>query len=295
MPRTSKNTQNYHDIASEIAAKFEPLISKGQYPSLATLVEEIFNFLMLKERDFFLSQHQDEQSNGFYSRTLNTYFGKLKLKIPRIRSGNSFRPALLPPRWKRFNKEYEEFVLACLANGYSKAKIKSILDQLKIPFSSSVLENLLGLLVEKLEYFKKRHIPDKLFALFIDAYHTEIKEDNRLQKVSVFTALGIDLDGYKHILGYWIMTGGETIGFWQEVFQDLLSRGLSKVLIIVTDDFPGLSSLISKLFPLSDHQLCLLHFYRNLKRKLIKGNPKELYKFTLNSKLPKMRRKERLL
>ncbi|MEM5882369.1 MAG: transposase [Candidatus Aenigmatarchaeota archaeon] len=234
---------------------------------------------MLKERDFFLSQNEDEQGNGFYSRTLNTYYGKLNLKIPRIRSGNSFRPALLPPRWKRFNKEYEEFVLACLANGYSKAKIKSILDQLQIPFSSDVLENLLELLAEKLEYFRTRHIPDKLFALFIDAYHTEIREDNRLQKVSVFTALGIDLDGYKHILGYWIMKGGETLGFWQEVFQNLLSRGLSKVLIIVTDDFPGLSSLISKLFPLSDHQLCLLHFYRNLKRKLVKGNPKDLYKF----------------
>ena len=38
MPRTSKNTQHYHDIVSEIAAKFEPLISKGQYPSLATLI-----------------------------------------------------------------------------------------------------------------------------------------------------------------------------------------------------------------------------------------------------------------
>ncbi|MEM0326250.1 MAG: transposase [Desulfurococcaceae archaeon] len=132
-------------------------------------MEEIFNFLILKERDFFLSQNEDEQGNDFYSRTLNTYYGKLNLKIPRIRYAHSFRPALFPPRWKRFNKEYEEFVLACLANGYSKA------------------------------------------------YHTEIREDNRLQKVSVFTALGIDLDGYKHILGYWIMKGGKTLGFWQAV------------------------------------------------------------------------------
>jgi len=38
MLRTSKNTQHYHDIASEITAKFEPLISKGQYLSLATLI-----------------------------------------------------------------------------------------------------------------------------------------------------------------------------------------------------------------------------------------------------------------
>jgi len=58
-------------------------------------VEEIFNFLMLKERDFFLSQNEED--------------------------------------------------LACLANGYSKAKIKSTLDQLQIPLSSDVLKNLLEL------------------------------------------------------------------------------------------------------------------------------------------------------
>ena len=32
----------------------------------------------------------------------------LNLKIPRVRIGHSFRPAILPDRWKRIDKDYEE-------------------------------------------------------------------------------------------------------------------------------------------------------------------------------------------
>ncbi|MEM5813220.1 MAG: transposase [Candidatus Aenigmatarchaeota archaeon] len=86
MPRKAKGSSPHHDLTSEIVVKFELLFSKGQSPSLATLIEEIFNYLTAKERELYLSKNQDEQKNGFYSRTLTTYFGKLNLKIPRIRS-----------------------------------------------------------------------------------------------------------------------------------------------------------------------------------------------------------------
>jgi transposase-like protein len=40
------------------------------------------------------------------------------------------------------------------------------------------------------------------------------------------------------------------------------------VLLFVTDDFRGLGEVIGKLFPYAQHQLCLLHLQRNLKRGL---------------------------
>jgi len=48
------------------------------------------------------------------------------LKIPRIRIGNNFRPALLPSKWKGVDKDYENLLLALLTNGYSQTQIKSI-------------------------------------------------------------------------------------------------------------------------------------------------------------------------
>lgn len=74
------------------------------------------------------------------------------------------------------------------------------------------------------------------------------------------------------------MKGRENTGFWAEVLQSLISRGLSKVFIFVTDHFSGLDKLIQKLFPLSDHQFCFIHLYRNLKNKLTLKSMKEVYK-----------------
>ena len=80
--------------------------------------------------------------------------------------------------------------------------------------------------------------------------------------------MGIDLDGNKEVLGFWVLRGRESKGFWAEVLQDLVSRGVHRVLLFVTDDFRGLGEVIGKLFPYAEHQLCLLHLERNLRRKL---------------------------
>lgn len=92
------------------------------------------------------------------------------------------------------------FILACLANGYSKAKIKAICHKLQIPFSEEALQNMEELLPEKLDYLKSSPLPDSMFVIFIDAYHTQIREDGKMSDISVFVGVGIDLQGYKHIL-----------------------------------------------------------------------------------------------
>lgn len=255
----------------------EEFLHRGQYPSLTILMEGILNYLMQKEREFYLQRNPEVYANGTYKRTLTAHFGQLHLRIPRVRISNTFRPALLPQRWKRFNKDYEEFLLACLVNGYSKAKIEKLCQNLGISYSEDALQILEEFIEEKLDYFKMRPLPEEMFAVFIDAYHSQLKDEGKMNAISIFVGTGIDLEGYKHILGYWVMKGKENIGFWTEVLQDLISRGLSKVAIFVTDHFNGLEKLIPKLFPLSDHQFCFVHFYRNLKNQLLLKSMKEVY------------------
>ena len=86
----------------------------------------------------------------------------------------------------------------------------------------------------------------------------------------IYTAVGVDTEGNREILGYWIKQGFERKDYWADILQDMISRGLRKVGIFVTDDFNGVRELISKLFPLSDHQLCILHVKRNIKRSVEK-------------------------
>jgi hypothetical protein len=71
----------------------------------------------------------------------------------------------------------------------------------------------------------------------------------RIKDVTIFTALGIDTEGHKSILGFWVNEGDENKALWADVFQDMVTRGLKRVLIFVTDDFPGIKGIIKKLYP----------------------------------------------
>jgi transposase-like protein len=94
-----------------------------------------------------------------------------------------------------------------------------------------------------------------------------------MKDASVFTTLGINLEGRKSILGFWLIEGDESRAFWGDVFQDLITRGLRRVLIFITDDFPGVREIVRKLYPFFDHQLCFLNMQRNLRIDL----PKRVY------------------
>jgi transposase-like protein len=47
-----------------------------------------------------------------------------------------------------------------------------------------------------------------------------------MQDIALFVAVGIDLDGMKQVLGFWVGQGKESKAFWVEVFQDLVNRGV---------------------------------------------------------------------
>lgn len=55
----------------------------------------------------------------------------------------------------------------------------------------------------------------------IDAYHAKMKSDGKMKDIAIFTAIGINLEGYKSILGFWIVEGKESRTFWADVFQDM--------------------------------------------------------------------------
>lgn len=250
-------------------------LEQGQHPSLSFVLESVLNKLMERERERFLGFVEGHQANGFYDRQLHLSLGKLKLKVPRVRCGRAFRPLLLPERWKRVDKDYEQLLLAMLSNGYSQAQIGRALKSLELPFSMEALEDAKALIRDQLNFYKTQPLGSDWFAIFIDAYIGKLrKEDGKMQDIALFVVVGIDLDGNKQILGFWVGQGRESKAFWVEVLQDLVNRGVHRVLLFITDDFGGLDEVIGKLFPYSEHQLCLLHLGRNLRR----GLSKEGYK-----------------
>lgn len=235
--------------------------------AMKKFLEELLNQFMYSERGIFLDKDYNNKGNGYYPRDLNSGSFNLNLSVPRDRFGN-FRPSALPDPYKRVDENYIDLLMSLVVNGYSESQMMRTLKNLKLPYSEDELVKIREDLIEKLNDFKSRQLPEKMFALFIDAYHSNVKKDGKVQESCTYIILAIDLEGKKDIYGLYTIFGSETKGNWLKIFNDLISRGLKKVCIIVSDDFPGVDDAIKSLFPKTDHQLCYVHLQRNIRKNM---------------------------
>jgi transposase-like protein len=98
--------------------------------------------------------------------------------------------------------------------------------------------------------------------VFFDALRVKIREDNVVRSKAVYLALGVRADGTREILGLWIETT-EGAKFWMKVFNDLKIRGVTDMLIAVTDGLKGMPEALAVTYPQTTLQTCIVHLIRN--------------------------------
>ena len=239
----------------------------------------IMELLMRAERRLHLDNSPNDKGNGYTKRKLNTSMGQIELNVPRDRDGD-FRPSVLPPKYQRFDESYLDLISAGINNFYSQSGIKSYLNNLNLPYSQSQLNKLSEDIYEEFKKWNSRELPEDVIALFIDGFHTELydEEENKVLNATVYLILGIDFKGIKDLYLLEFMTGSESKGGWLEVFNKLISRGVKRPLVIVSDDFPGIMDAVKTIYPNSYHQLCWTHFRRNIRKNMNKKDSKEMSK-----------------
>ena len=242
---------------------------------LVNLIENIIHEIMNKEKSRFLDDTQNDKANGSYTRNLNTSVGKLNLQVPRVRSGE-FRSSLLPNKYQRYDESFEELIFSFLINGDSKNEIIYKMKSRGIAFSEKAYDEIFQFIKKQMEDFKSQELDSEYNFIYIDAYHCMIKDtkDKRIKKSVIYTVLGVDKFANKSIIGFYPFFGHENKTTWMEVFQDLINRGLKRVLMFISDDFSGMSEDIKTLFPYSDIQKCIVHLDRNLYRNMQKDDAK---------------------
>ena len=98
--------------------------------------------------------------------------------------------------------------------------------------------------------------------IWIDCLFYKIREEGQVKSKAVYVAIGLDLEGYKEILGFWT-NGSESSQFWVKVLNDLKARGIKDVFIFSIDGLKGLEKAIESVFPHADIQRCVMHQIRN--------------------------------
>jgi len=135
-----------------------------------------------------------------------------------------------------------------------------------LDFSEKAYDEIFEYIKKQFIEFKEKELQENYYFLYIDAYHCMVKDnkDKRVKKAVVYTVVGIDSNANKSLLGFYSFFGSENKSTWMDVFQDLINRGMKKVLMFICDDFNGISEAIKAYFPYSDIQKCTVHLSRNI-------------------------------
>src|ERR1700691_4938776 len=185
--------------------------------------------------------------NGGTSKTVLTGDGKLRIETPRDRDG-SFEPALLPKHARRFTA-FDDSIVALYARGLTVREIQGYLAE---AYGTEVGHDLISTVTDsvlaEVTAWQARPLEPVYPVVFFDALRVKTREDNVVRNKAMYLALGVRRDGTREILGLWIETT-EGAKFWMKVFNDLKTRGVSDILIAVTDRLKGIPYALSTVLP----------------------------------------------
>ena len=199
----------------------------------------------------------------------SVYLGDRKVRIlhPRLRDD---RAEVALPCYTRLRQpgEFSEELLTRSLRGLSGRKYRETIGSVADAFGvspSSISQKLIRATSAKLKQLRERDLSGvRLFALFLDTVHRG--------GAAFVVALGADLDGKKHVLGFW-EGATENREIAQALLSDLESRGLKipPETLFITDGGKGLIAALRDRFGKElIHQRCTIHKDRNLQRHLPK-------------------------
>ena len=89
----------------------------------------------------------------------------------------------------------------------------------------------------------------------------KIREGHTVKNRAAHLAVGVDLEGVKHVLGIWVQAS-EGAKFWAGVCAELANRGIADVLIVCCDGLTGFPEAIEATWPQATVQTCTVHLIR---------------------------------
>ncbi|MEZ5210202.1 transposase [Gordonia sp. (in: high G+C Gram-positive bacteria)] len=174
--------------------------------------------------------------NGYGTKTVATEVGDVELRIPRDRDG-SFIPMLVRKGQRRLDG-LDAMIVSLYAGGMT---IRDIQHHLASTIGTDLSHETISKITEEVadEVIKWQQPPT--------AVPGDVPRRDRGQgpctaghviNKSAHLAVGVDVDGIKHVLGIWIAQT-EGAKFWASVCAELRNRGVQDVLIVCCDGLTG--------------------------------------------------------
>ena len=268
--------QNSLDVESYLDGLLQPLMQK-------LLDAELDNHLEYSKYEHRKNEKKNFRNGYCNTKKVKTKYGNILVKTPRDRN-STFEPKIIEKGQTKLTG-FEEKCIALYAKEVSLRDIEQTLKEIYgVKINKDEISRLISTVSEEVETWKKRKLKPMYVFTYADCLYVPIKDDITTSKKAVYVIIGVDVDGYKEILGMWI-DKSESSSFWSNVFEDLKERGVEDILYMCSDGVAGFKGSLEKVFPKTQSQRCVVHLTRNIyglcpkkEAKEIIGNFKKIYK-----------------
>ena len=198
--------------------------------------------------------------NGFTPKTLASEVGEVPLAVPRDRQG-SFEPRLVP-KGSRRTGGLDEMIISLYAGGMTVRDIGHHLARtLGTELSHETISKITDSVLEEVKAWQARPLEEIYPIVYLDALVVKVRDGHQVRNRSAHIAVGVDLDGVKHVLGIWVQAA-EGAKFWAGVCAELRNRGVRDVLIVCCDGLKGFPEAVEATWPQTTVQTCTVHLIR---------------------------------
>ncbi|WP_264375829.1 IS256 family transposase [Wolbachia endosymbiont (group B) of Sphaerophoria taeniata] len=256
---------DYKELESNILSSIRegrPLT--GKEGALTPLIKKLLEASLEGEIENHLSSEDEENNrrNGRNSKTLNTSSGSFELFTPRDRNG-SFEPQAVKKRQTNLHPELEKKILSMFASGMGYKDIASHVEEIyDHKISAAEISSITDKLLPVINEWRSRPLQSVYPIVFMDGMFFKVKEDGRCVSKCMYNILGVDQEGKKEVLGFYLAES-EGANFWLGVLNDLKERGVDDILIACVDGLKSFPTAINSVFPNAEVQLCIVHQIRN--------------------------------
>ncbi len=245
----------------------ELLIENG-FDGMADVLRILLNEAMKIEREDVLAAGAYQRTpdrkgyaNGFKPKTVDTRMGRMTVEVPQVRGDVEFYPSALE-KGCRSERALKIAIAEMYVKGISTRRVTGVLEKMcGLNISSTQVSRATEILDEELGKWRNRTLGEYPY-LILDAHYEKVRTNGSVQSCAVFTAIGVNADGKREILGVSVSLSEAEV-HWRDFLKSLLDRGLHGVRLISSDAHSGLQAARQSLFNGVAWQRCQFHLQRN--------------------------------
>jgi len=199
--------------------------------------------------------------NGNSKKKLAGEFGEIDLETPRDRNG-SFEPKMIAKHQTRF-AGFDQKILSMYSRGMSTRDIQAHLEEMyAVEVSPALISQVTDAVQDEVRAWQSRPLDGIYPIVYLDALYVKMRDNGQVQNRAVYVAIGVNMEGIKHVLGLWT-SANEGAKFWLQVLTEIRNRGVKDIYIACVDGLKGFPEAIESVFPKTQVQLCIVHMVRH--------------------------------